>query len=272
MGLGDQLMAAGLAETEYRRDPTAGPVAIRARDGKLRWSSLWDHNPALTFDADARFITCGAGALPYLQYPKPDGRFVFSTTYRARDHRTRIYLTEAELAWARDLTIALPPFVLIEPTPRDRQNSNRCWPLHQWNRLVTLLGSHGIPVYTFDHPHAARLTGVPALDSPTFRHACALMTRATLVISLEGGIPFATAALGVSTIVLWGGCISAPVLSYPEHHNLVDTHADTPCGWHRPCAHCEHAWARLQPTAVADLVRMQWRARGLASMGGGIRG
>lgn len=247
-------MAAGLAEARYATDPSAGPVTIVAPDGKVRWSPLWDHNPAIGIDPTARTICCGGHALPYVTYSTDQQRLIFSSTYRARDYRGHLYLTDDELANARDRLATIQPFILIDPYPRDRKNPNRHWSLGAWHDLIQLLVAEcPLPLYQFRHPAMTPMRHIRQVYSPSFRDACALMAHARLVIALEGGIPFATAALNIPTVVLWGGCVSADVLSYPEQHNLVDPQHNG-CGMVRPCPDCFAAWARLSPRQVADTV------------------
>ena len=257
MGYGDVLMAAGLAERRYAEDRSAGPVTICAADGSPRWHPLWEGNPAIGVRPTGPTVRCGAGCLPYLQYPRPlPKRLAFSPTYRAAERRGHLYLTEAEQAHAQAVTASLPRFILLEPSPGDRKNGNRQWPLASWQALVAILRRTGaLPVVQFAHDDAVYLDSVPRLASPTFRHACALMACATRTVVLEGGLAFGAAALHVpGVVVLWGGCISAEVLAFPEQTNLVDSQPETPCGSLTPCAHCRRAWAALTPEAVAAAV------------------
>lgn len=215
---------------------------------------LWLHNPAIS-PIGRREIRCGAGCLPYLCYPRRDHRLEFSDTYRAADHRAHVYLTDEELIFGVDAHRRYGSYILIEPTPRDRKNVNRCYPNVRWEQVVSRLQracSHAI--VQCDHPDAHRLPGVPAIPSPDIRRAAALIQRASLVVCLEGGLAFLAAALGTPAVVLWGGCVSAATLAYPEHVNLVFADARTPCGHLRACDHCTAAWAWTTPEMVADAV------------------
>lgn len=255
MGYGDHLIAAGLAEDLFRQDPSAGPVTITDLSGKPRWQPLWNGNPAISVTANGPRIACGGGCLPYLVYPRLPDRLTFSSTYHAADHRCHLYLTDAELALGRDVYRRYGPYVVIEPYPRDRQNLNRQWPRDSWELMIGELQRRSrVSLVQCDHEHATRIGSLPAIATPTFRDACGVFAHAALVVCLEGGIPFATAALDTPTVVLWGGCISAPVLAYPEHVNIVDDARETPCGRLTPCDHCARAWLRLTPSIVATTV------------------
>jgi hypothetical protein len=263
VGYGDQLMAAGQAELLYAADPAAGPVSIVSCTGVHRWSPLWDHNPAISRELrPERTLRCGDGCLPYLDYiNKPHGRLLFSSTYRAADARGHIYLTAMEKHDAIAHTAALPPFVLLEPFPQDRYNVNRQWPLRKWQALITLLHGRRIPIYGFEHRFAAEIDYLPRITSENFRMACALMQRAVVTVMLEGGLAFGAAAVGAPAIVLWGGCVSARTLAFPEHVNIVDDQPETPCGTQfTPCAHCTRAWQNLSAEYVADVVESVYRS------------
>lgn len=267
MGYGDQMMAAGLAEDLYRSDPSAGPVAICDCAGNLRLQPLWKHNPMIGASADPRrSVRVGKGCLPYLQYPYSGTtglRFVDPTIYRAADHRGSLFLTDAEKQFGRDVYARYGPFIAIEPSPTDRKNVNRAWPVESWQLMVGQLQRlTRLAIVQFDHPATSRLGSIPAVPSPDIRAAAGIIASAALVVSLEGGIPFIAAALRTPAVVLWGGCVSAPVLAYPEHVNLVDDSPETPCGSLAPCQHCTHAWARLSPVYVADVVYRATRSLG----------
>jgi ADP-heptose:LPS heptosyltransferase len=109
------------------------------------------------------------------------------------------------------------------------------------------------PVLQLGHPDAD-LLGIPLVEHVGFRQACGILHAARLIICPEGGLAHAAAALGVPAVVLWGGCVSAETLGYPEHVNLVDDDPKTPCGMLKPCPHCEQAWRKLTVDTVLEAV------------------
>jgi ADP-heptose:LPS heptosyltransferase len=254
-------MAAGLAEHEFAQDPAKGPVMICDCAGAPRWQPLWANNPAIGVSQPQRTVRCGKGCLPYLEYPySAETGLRFSPLYRAADFRGHVYLTEEEQARGTQAKQTYGSFIVLGSTPADRKNINRCWPAASWSALASLLQkalTHAI--VQFDYPEATKIPGVPALDSPSFRDACGIMQAARLIVTLEGGLAFAAAAVGTPAVVLWGGCVSAPTLAFPEHVNLVDPSPETPCGALHPCHHCAEAWARLSPESVAEAVRLTLR-------------
>jgi ADP-heptose:LPS heptosyltransferase len=256
MGLGDHMMAAGLAEDLYRQDPTAGPVAIVDVAGTLRYQSLWLHNPAIasTLTATTRTVRCGAGCLPYLDVSTAGQPFVFSQTYKAREHRGSLVLTDEELAHGRQLRGWFGRYVVVEPHGTDRKNPNRQWPLADWQYVTWALLKVGVKVVQLGHEYTNSLSGVHVEPVRDIRDSAAILAAADLVLATEGGVPFITAPLGTPTVVLWGGCVSFEALHYPEQVNLIDPDPCSPCGSKQPCDHCRAIWDRLSPAAVVTVV------------------
>lgn len=258
MGYGDVLMAAGQAQTVFDQQPSAGPVTICDGSGRPRWHFLWSGNPAVRVPSPgdppyrAPFILSGNGCLPYLQYPYSiHTGWRFSTTWRARDHRGRLYLTADELARGQAVRKDIGPFILVEP-PSTRRAPNRRGPLDHWLSLTGKFAPN-FP-YRFAqlwHGHAAELPTTVKLIHADFRDACAILSAAAALVTVEGGLAHAAAALHVPTVVLWGGCVSADVLGYPEQVNLVDPDPRTPCGSLAVCDHCTQAWRRYDTADIA---------------------
>lgn len=260
MGFGDILMAAGLAEHLHAQSPADGPVTITDCQGTPRWQPLWHGNPAIGVTAKGPRVPCGAGCLPYLVYPRQHDKLDFSPTFRAKDYRAHIYLTDAERQRGLDVFRRYGPYLIVEPSPGDRKNVNRQWPIASWGACISEIQRRSlITILQLDHDDATRLPGISTIPSPTFRDACGILAAARLALVLEGGLAFACAALSTPAVVLWGGCISAPVLSFPEQVNLVDDQPETPCGSLKPCDHCRRAWAHLDPAYVAQTVVRTWR-------------
>lgn len=254
------MLAAGQAQVLFDQHPDAGPVTLCDGNGIPRWHYLWRDNPAIYVPGKPLipyrppYILTGRGHLPYLepQLHKSD-HWRFSQTWKASDHRARLYLSAEDFAHGTQLLKGVGPYVLIEPSGRDRKNRNRCWPFPKWQELATALtASLDFPLVQLDHASADRLAGVALVENRDFIAACGVLSAARLFIGPEGGLAHAAAALGVPSVILWGGCVSAEVLGYPEHINLVFKHPQTPCGSLKPCAHCDEAWASLRPYDVFD--------------------
>lgn len=259
-------MAAGQAQVVFDQSSLAGPVRILDCAGTPRWHGLWYYNPAIAgptdpayLSPDAPSVRSGHGCLPYFA-PTPPGElgWRFSSTWRARDHRAKLYFTAREKEIGDGLVARLGPYAVIEPSGTDRKNRNRCWPSANWHALAGSLADSDLPyaLVQLDHAAADRLVRAPVhlIPHADFREACAILRSASLLICPEGGLAHAAAALAIPAVVLWGGCISAETLGYPEHINLVYDHPQTPCGMTKPCAHCDAAWASITPADVQTQV------------------
>ena len=94
-----------------------------------------------------------------------------------------------------------------------------------------------------------RLKGVRTIETPTFRHAMAVLSRARMAILPEGGMHHAAAALGIPAVVMFGGFIPPQVLGYDGHINLTGG-ASEACGSMSRCQHCADALARISVDEV----------------------
>jgi hypothetical protein len=276
MGYGDLIMAAGQAQEIYNQDPSLGPVAIVSSTGKVRWRDIWAGNPAIFVPAPGaprppRSVLTGRGHLPYLDNERSSGtQWVWSPTWRACDHRGSIYLTDTERAWADQSPLSrLLPYILVEPTA-PRKHVNRRPPALFWTDLVVALrrrlSRHAL--VQLDHPEALRVPGLIPIPNANFRDACAVLAGATALITTEGGLAHAAAALNVPAIILWGGNISMPHLGYPEHANLVpDDGEHAACGRLTACAECALLWQDLPPEAVLAAISTYTPAGGTRTDG-----
>jgi hypothetical protein len=267
MGYGDQLMAAGQAQTIFDADRSRGPILLVDITGRPRWNPVWLHNPAVAVpgtEPGLRQLVTGRDALPYIVNPYSLDTGWRWTDWRAQDHRGRLYLTGDERVHGYRLRKWHGPFILLEPTA-ERKHVNRRPPREFWERLAMRLAHvTRLPIVQLAHADAERLPHiVDYVAHATFREACGILQSAAVLVSTEGGLPHAAAALGVRAVVLWGGNVSCANLGYPEHENLVDDQPGTPCGMLKSCDHCARAWVRLSVDRVADAVQREVMAHGL---------
>jgi ADP-heptose:LPS heptosyltransferase len=87
------------------------------------------------------------------------------------------------------------------------------------------------------------------------RQASAVLAGAALLISPEGGLHHAAAALGLRAVVIFGGFISPATTGYDLHRNFFT--GGQACGMRLACAHCAEAMARITPEEVAAAAREQ---------------
>lgn len=242
MGMGDEIMAAGRAE---RLALLSGrSVAITDRAGRARSHPIWDGNPAIDPKSDLRLIDC-SGERPYIE--RWEGRRVIFNM----DHRPaagHVYLTREERGWASDQMLP-ERFVIVEPVVRPPSSPNKAWGLSRW---ATVVAEMPVPVYQLgpeDSRHA--LPGAHRLITPSIRHAAAVMERASIVLSTEGGMHHLAAALGIPAVVIFGA-FTPPLLTGYEGQRIFAVETDEGyCGRYLPCGHCQAAMARIDPRDVA---------------------
>ncbi len=256
MSYGDEIMAAGQARAEAAR--RGGAVHIVDRHGRPRWSDLWrglDYIAAPRAAAAGQVVS-GPGARPYLKSLSRAAGADF-TDWRARDHPGALALDPAERDFAEQATARLGAFVVIEPLISPAGNPNKDWGWDRWVDLAARIRDLN-PVQL--GPKGTRpLPGARRLETPSFRHACAVLARARAAVLPEGGLHHAAAALGVSAVVIFGGHTAPATTGYPGHVNIAA--GGTACGQWRPCRHCAAAMAAIAPAAVEEALRGSLRSR-----------
>lgn len=268
MGFGDELMAAGQAERIYRQDGL--PVAILDKRGRVRWSEMWNGNPAIATPAHVQAgkphltVTNGVGCRPYIRYPFTASGGLKFTGWRARDYVGRLYLTTAEREIGERMRADVGPYVVIEPDVKAASTPNKHWGLDRYAALVEQL-----PDVTFVRAKGDESQPFPSVRTvrtETFRDACGVLAAADGYVGNEGGFHHAAAALGKPAVVVFGGFISPYTTGYQTHINLYDSGDDSPCGRWLPCDHCQAAMERIRVDEVAGAVRDMLRLSGRSAV------
>jgi len=244
-------MAAGQAERIWRG--TGQRVCITDREGRPRWSPVWQGNPAIAF-APGPGVTClvnAPGARPYLVYPWSRGSGVKFSGWRAAEHPARLYLSEEEQRLAAELRTALPRLLVIEPWLASESNPNKQWGRLRWAALTRALIAQGWQVAQLGPAGTPLLEGVLRVETPSFRLACAALSAARAAVLPEGGLHHAAAALDLPAAVIFGGHTPVEITGYPGHANLGRAPA---CGAWSPCDHCVEAMASITVEEVLDAV------------------
>jgi ADP-heptose:LPS heptosyltransferase len=244
-------LAAGEAQVLYER--TGVKVAVTDARFRVRWHDVWAGNPAIASLADLaenvplQYLQNAPNLRPYnSSNPFTVDSGVTFTDWRARDHRGKLYLTEAERALAPS-----GDYWLIEPSPMGNSNPNKRWPFERFQRVVErVIG----PWVQTVHPDSVALAGALQVPARTFREACGVLAGAKGYLGTEGGLHHAAAALGIPAVVIFGGCMSVECLGYPEQTNLVDEGPETPCGRWVDCEHCRQAMDRITVEQVMSAV------------------
>lgn len=261
MGIGDQLIATGLA-----RGAAARRKKIAFGDGKR---ILWDANSAAIFagnpniapphgtsintDYELEWIPFYKGNRLYNRHMP--GRWEWNHEFRCIPGE--VFLTDKERALAK--LAGKKPYIVMEPNPSAKSPvANKQWPFDRYEAVARVLQAEGFEVVQLHYPGARSLKAARGIPCPTFRHGLAVLEGARLYVGGEGGMHHGAAAVGVGGVVLFGGFIPNGVTGYAIHDNL--TGGAEACGSLAPCAHCkaameaitvaevlEHAMARLCP-------------------------
>lgn len=250
MGVGDEIMATGFA-----RGAAARGKRIAFGDGtRLLWGPFCEiafrNNPNIArslgepgiewmhyHKGQRGYNTLGLGRWIWnYEFRAPRGEFFFDGRERAHTIKTRdAVLIEPNLPWHKPISV------------------NKDWGLERFQALADLFKRRGYVVFQMSHGKR-RLHGVQVVNVPDFRCAAAALAGFNCIITPEGGLHHAAAAVGAPAVVLFGGCIPPGVLGYDGHVNLTGD-ADEACGSLRPCAHCRAALDRITVEEVYEYGR-----------------
>jgi len=250
LSYGDEIMAGGHALAIHKE--TGKRVRIADLYGRTRWSGLWYNLDWIVVpgedESGAAMVVNGPFCRPYISYPFTIESGCRFTGWRARDHLGALRFSSEEWSFANKA--GLEAFVVIEPNIPVRSNPNKQWGREKWQALVDFFYG-GVPFVQLGPPGTEILRGVRHIETPTFRHAAALLTMADAIIVPEGGLHHAAGALALDAIVLFGGSPSVEATGYPWHENIADTSPLAACGRWSPCDHCAEFWRDLAPEFVA---------------------
>ena len=267
MGYGDEIMVSGEARRLQEADPDRRPVAVFGDNTHRRWSSLWEKNPRILptsadlFDRSTYLkLVNGPGCRPYVDYARMRAQFdsLFPGvpfTTKLRDHRlpwryTDWRATPGELYCVESLSPR--GYIVVEPNPKANGNPNKDWGWNRWRALVAAAKWTAHPWVQLGPPGTRLLEGVAHIETPTFRDAAQVLSGAAALVTGDGGLHHAAAALGVPAVVIFGGISSPANLGYDAHINLWDAGDESPCGQWVPCGHCKAAMAAIKVETVAE--------------------
>lgn len=245
MGWGDEIMASGQARLLNEKHRV--PVLINDERGRPRKHDAFLYNPRLIerMLPGKPFVTLlnAPGARPYIA-----NKTARQWTWREwKPPVGEIYFAPLELEWAES---CVEPDIIIEANIKGSASPNKRWPIARWNMLVHELVRRGYRVYQLGVNGTQVAEGAVHIPTPSMRLAAAVVRRARLVITHEGGMHHTSAALGVPTIVLFGGFISPKQTGYECQTNLFT--GTEPCGMRIPCGHCDHAMKKISVEEVLD--------------------
>ena len=252
MGLGDQLLATGMARGAARRGKR-----IAFGDGR---KILWDKHSEQVFRDNPNIAPPGSERHRDIEwvhyykgsriYNRQDGdRWVWNMDFRPTPGQ--LYLSAAEQREAKRYGYG---FVLIEPNVEAWKSSsaNKDWGVKRYQAVADRLRADGHVVAQFAYGQS-QLKGVKGVTARNFRDAVAIMRHARLYLGPEGGLHHGAAAMGRSAVVLFGGFIPPQVTGYEGHTNL--TGGAEACGSLKPCQHCRKAMDAITVEEVLQAAR-----------------
>lgn len=245
MGYGDWLMAAG--EARHIHHATGRKVVITDSRGRPQWSPLFEGVGYILRQPEpncARVISA-SGQRPYIL-----GKFPHRWRWKPYTARP------AEIAFTADELAFAQPYhgmVMIEPNVKRIGHANKAWLWHRWrevaDRIIAGEAGDGLQLVQCIAPGAERMSGCTMVETPTFRHALAVLSVCRALVTTEGGLMHGAAAVGVPAVVIFGEFISPEVTGYRMHRNLF-TGTGLGCGSRTPCTSCRSAMERITPADV----------------------
>ena len=261
MGFGDSLLLSGIAKRiNAMTNQRVCPV-----DAKWEpyWDALWDGIPYMQKEMtiDCAALRNGPSVRQY--YSGMAGNRIIWRKWDIAPGEIR--LTNEERKWAVEqftMKDQHPRFLLINPSWKAAGGGgqNKDWGFKRWQEVAWALRDV-LLVQVGKLGASPWLGGAVQIETPTFRHACAILERSVGYVGHEGGLHHAAAALGRPAVVVFGGYISPEITGYGIHKNLFAPSPEYPlgCGTVTPCAHCRSAMDQITVEEVVEAVREMLR-------------
>jgi ADP-heptose:LPS heptosyltransferase len=154
-----------------------------------------------------------------------------------------VHLTDQERAAC---TIS-GPFAVVSPLTKPNASPNKQWGLERWEEAIN---GFPLPVYQLGPQGTQIIRGALHFVTPTMRHAAAVVERAAVVMTNEGGMHHLAASMRRPAVVVFGGFMPVHITGYSTHINLGVAGAENYCGSWTPCEHCKKAMAAIAPDVV----------------------
>jgi len=244
MGRGDDIMAAG--EARWTLQKTGRRSLIVRPDKKPQWSDLWNGLPYIVLPesislGQTQVLLNGPGARPYIA-DKSSAKWTWKP-----------YIPKpAEICFTNEeLTFAWPFFgkVMIEPNVKNIGHTNKDWGFARWQALVDHLKE--VDFVQCLGPDSRPLAGVQVVMTPTFRQAAAVLQECSALVTSEGGLHHAAAAVSTPAVVIRGEFISPQVTGYTGQRDLWRGGHGLGCGMRVNCPRCRAAMASITVAEVA---------------------
>ena len=238
MGYGDVLMTMG--EAKRLHEQTGKKVCLPRR----YCPELYDGIEYITDDPAKAGIV--------LKNPFPATDILRTTNKKIAFKKYKPYPADLKIT---DLDLSrFGDFIFIEPHTKTLTSANnRDWGWENFCELVARVPFRFVQPFYGLHV----LPGVEPLRTNTFLDAVAVLRQARTGVMAEGGLMHAAAAVGVPSVVIFGGFISPENTGYDMHSNLFA--GGEPCGHRFPCPHCREAMKLITVDQVAEALSQKLR-------------
>jgi hypothetical protein len=245
MGLGDWIMASGDAKEANERTKKK----VKLGDGVRMFgdNQIFINNPRMASNSDTNVVWVKnyQGHRPYLKGTK-NGRLLFNDDYKPIVGEIYFSSEEQEV-----IDKIRGNYIIVEPNVKKvyAHTVNKAW--HGWEELF----KHDLPWIQLGNYTTEKKT--TWLETPNFRDALGILSKAKLFIGTDGGLHHAAAALGIPSVVIWTGFTSPRHLGYDTHRNIHD--GSEPCGtYDSVCQHCLLKSKAITVEQVLDAVNTEW--------------
>lgn len=249
MGLGDEIMATGIAKV---LNELSGKKVAFGKNNRLIFNDtntiVFKNNPRIVQPGEeatdvvwSDFVT---GNRSYIKNTS-NGKMIWDECFRA--DRGEFYFDNED-----KVEIPVESFIVVEPhTKQTVSADNKQWPVNKMQLVVNELISD-YNVIQFDYGKHI-LNGVIPLKTKNIRQSAYVLSKAQGLITLEGGLHHAAAAVACPAVVIFSGYISPETTGYALHRNIFK--ADSVCGNLHSCKHCKEILNSISVEEVLENVR-----------------
>lgn len=235
------------AEARHYHEIHELPVVFANKETrKVYWSEVFENNPKIVKEPQEGqkvvVVENYPGRRPYILKATKE-RYFYNPNYF--NEPGEIFLTEEEKAKS------LPGVVIVEPHTKQQLgfSRNKAWPWENWQRLVSELD---LPWLQLGPAGTKTLKGVRFIETARFRDAIGYLNGASLIVTTDGAMHHAAAALQRPSVVLWGGASDPNIAGYKTHKN-IRRETET-CGSIKDCDHCKRAMGRITVEEVKEAI------------------
>ena len=142
---------------------------------------------------------------------------------------------------------------------------NKDWPDEHWDDLVARLAARATVIEVNRQPSTSTTRpGGSYLDlrgRTALPELIAAIAAADLLVAPITGTVHIAAAMGVPSVVIYGGYELPDCSAYPGNINLYSPVECSPCWLHTPCPHGRKCLHQITPDQVEAAVNRLWQAR-----------